>query len=517
MSSPSVSTDQDSHRPARRLTDFYPHWFQRSFVIGFALHLTILPIGLGAFLILNPIDTILAVCVVIGIAVLGEIGILTLMLKLVFEPLNILTRALIYVDGESTDSTPPNLNNPTYSKTGLKQFLDVVYQFRDQPSPVTSSKKNDMATQVLSALPVGFIALDSAGHIIARNRLAPMTKINGRDTIDLSFRDQGISLAEWLDTAHKDKIDDEYFWTHVRTATAKRDEQRIFDVLAHYNKSTASGIDTIIILTDRTGSYINEQNNMDFITLAAHELRGPITVLRGYLELLNDLTAKRLTSEERNLIDRLNVSAKRLADYVNNILNAAHYDQQHLSLSLRETPVDVLIDDIRDDMALRATTLNRNLVFTVPHNIPTVAADRNSISEVLSNLIDNAIKYSRKNGRIDVGVDMRGSDFVEFTVRDHGIGLAPDIAQHLFTKFYRSHRSRGVVGGSGLGLYISRAIIESHGGRISATSREGEGSTFMFTLPTWTVAQQRLGGKYNNADLIRDTDTQIINHGMVDG
>jgi signal transduction histidine kinase len=283
--------------------------------------------------------------------------------------------------------------------------------------------------------------------------------------------------------------------------------------LAHYRKKSPSGIETILITVDRTTEYLDNETNMDFIALAAHELRGPITVIRGYLDILDEQLAEKLSPDQHILIDRLNVSANRLSTYVNNILNASRYDRQHLQLKLRETTVESIISDIRDDMELRAKTLNRELDFQVPHDLPSVAADRSSVSEVLSNLIDNAIKYSPDGGRIAVSAAVDG-DFVAISVRDHGIGIPAAVAEHLFSKFYRSHRSRGAISGSGLGLYISRAIVESHGGHISVESVENEGSTFTFTLPIFATVADQIAT--DNSSLIRSGEPAISNHGFVE-
>ena len=126
-------------------------------------------------------------------------------------------------------------------------------------------------------------------------------------------------------------------------------------------------------------------------------------------------------------------------------------------------------------MNLRAVTSNRLLNVNIPEDLPTVAADRSSVGEVLANLIDNAIKYSFEGGLIQVTAAKKG-DFIEVSVADNGIGMPPSVVNNLFHKFYRSHRSREAVAGTGIGLYICKAFIESHGGSISARSKENEGS-----------------------------------------
>jgi signal transduction histidine kinase len=169
-------------------------------------------------------------------------------------------------------------------------------------------------------------------------------------------------------------------------------------------------------------------------------------------------------------------------------------------------------------MNLRATSQGRALTVYLPEDLPTVAADVASASEVFTNLIDNALKYSNEGGVVNVTAAVEG-DFVSVSVQDHGIGMPGNVVSNLFHKFYRSHRSRETVSGTGIGLYISKAIVESHGGKISVRSVEGEGSTFTFSLPIYsTVADKLQAGNNSNESLIdRNDGSWIKNHAMFRG
>ena len=254
--------------------------------------------------------------------------------------------------------------------------------------------------------------------------------------------------------------------------------------------------------------------DLNFISFAAHELRGPITVIRGYLDIITEEFTDRLKGDEQQLLDRLTVSANRLSSYVDNILNVARFDRHHLKVHLLEDTIAGIYNSIADDMQLRASTQQRLLSVTIPPDLPTVAADRGSISEVISNLIDNAIKYSFEGGAVVVSARQVG-DFVEVSVTDNGIGMPANVINNLFHKFYRSHRSREAVAGTGIGLYICKAFIDSHGGTISARSKENEGSTFTFTLPIYATVKDALleNGQLNNK-LIRTGSGWIKNHSM---
>jgi signal transduction histidine kinase len=172
---------------------------------------------------------------------------------------------------------------------------------------------------------------------------------------------------------------------------------------------------------------------------------------------------------------------------------------------------------IADDMSLRASSQNRLLSVAISTDLPNIAADRASLGEVISNLIDNAIKYSNEGSAINVTAEHVG-DFVELSVVDHGIGMPGSVVKNLFQKFYRSHRSRETVAGTGIGLYISKAIVESHGGTISVRSAEGEGSTFTVAIPTYASLAEKLNSSNNNNQgIISKGNGWIKNHSMYRG
>jgi signal transduction histidine kinase len=165
-------------------------------------------------------------------------------------------------------------------------------------------------------------------------------------------------------------------------------------------------------------------------------------------------------------------------------------------------------------MKLRAEVRNRHLKFEMPEKLPAVAVDRVSIYEVMSNLIDNAVKYSHDGGDIIIKTVDKGDGLVETSVQDFGIGIPSSVLNHLFDKFYRSHRSRENIGGTGLGLYLSKQIIDAHNGSIWVKSVENEGTTFGFTVPTFDSVADQIkdaeGGK-----MIRSAHGWINNHGSI--
>jgi len=434
-------------------------------------------------------------------------------MKVIAEPLCQILAALSHKAGVSSSETPPDINDKRYEKSGFKAVLQIIY---DKPTTIPANhhvgSENSFLIQSLNRTSCGIAIFNSKKQIIFANSAAPIARgIDGKDYLALEFLNEP-SISEWLDEISNKETKAEQRWYRIATNPEVVKTTKIYDIVASFEKG-AEG-ETVIFLIDKSSRYVPEEEDLNFISFAAHELRGPITVIRGYLDIIADEFADRLHGDEAQLMDRLIVSANRLSSYIDNILNVSRFDRHHLKVHLLEDTIHGIYDSIADDMQLRAATQHRLLNVNIPNDLPTVAADRGSISEVISNLIDNAIKYSFEGGVISVTAERRG-DFIEVSVADNGIGMPANVVDNLFHKFYRSHRSREAVAGTGIGLYICKAFVESHGGSITARSRENEGSVFSFTLPIYATVKDKLleDGQLNN-QLIRKGGGWIKNHAM---
>lgn len=451
---------------------------------------------------------------------IGNILISLLMFKRASQPLQVVSQAVAHVSSDPVLTTPPDINNPHYQRTGLKEMVQTIYELAVAAGPggakTDGGEKGQSQTyfqHLVDTLPCGIMALDVSGKVTFTNQAAPVKPSpDGTTTVSLIF-EQNDNLERWLEECQTNKVSDVHLWQRVADRLPGEAGRRIFDVIGRYQKDDTGGIDVLLAAFDRTEAYAPDQDDMDFIALAAHELRGPITVIRGYLDVLNGELGEKLDADQRVLLDRLQVSAERLAGYVNNILNVSRFDRRQFSMHLHEDKLLDILESLAPDLTLRAQTQNRKLTFHIPDNLPTIAADRTSLSEVIVNLIDNGIKYSREGGEVVTKAAVK-DNFVEVTVEDKGIGIPDNVVGNLFSKFYRSHRSKGSVGGTGLGLYICKAIIEGHGGTIWVRSTEGQGSTFGFTVPVYaTVADKLAGG--DNKDITERTEGWIKNHAMI--
>lgn len=394
--------------------------------------------------------------------------------------------------------------------------VELIRRLHAEKQPEGSEVITDQifAQSLLDHLPIGIVVLNSKREIIYANKAAP-TRGGGKE-LNVNFSEND-SLSMWLDQVVGKNISASHWWKRLRqTNIESEDTRQFFDMLALYQQEGDSAIETILVSIDRTEEYSIDEDDLDFTALAAHELRGPITVIKGYLDVLRQELD--LTDDQKAFFERLDVSADRLTTYINNILNVSRYDRRHLQLHLKEEALARVYQSVGDDLDLRARTHHRMLNVNIPEDLPAIAADRGSLSEVIVNLVDNAIKYSNEGGLIVV--DAKAIDnFVEVSVQDNGIGIPGALLGHIFDKFYRSHRSRENTVGTGLGLYITKAIVESHGGSISVRSEESHGTTFSFTIPTYASIADKLAKSDNsNESVIQKKEKKYIkNHSMYRG
>lgn len=515
------------------IKDFFPRFKRGAILLIITLQVFILigiAVALSYFGFFNN-NPFAFVATLIAQSILGIVASLILF-RFVAQPIKNLLAAITHIAGEPTNTTPPNPNEAHFAKSGLKPVLQTIYQLAaDAPDPIADGEKNiaiASATKQISESSAravietaldsticGFVVMNQDRKITYANKATPIkVDQDGLQSIDLIFNEHN-TIEDWWDECSETAVHAERTWSRIPNKLPNEENRRFFDVIASYNKGADS--EMVMTLIDRTKTYLIDEEQLDFIAFAAHELRGPITVIRGYLDVVQDELKDVLEPDQKELFRRLTVSANRLSGYINNILNTSRYDRRHLKMHLAKTTVAEVYDTIRDDMLLRATSQARSLAVDIPDNLPAIAADTASLSEVFGNLIDNAIKYSTEGGAITVKAISMG-DFVEIAVIDHGIGMPGNVVSNLFQKFYRSHRSRETVAGTGIGLYISKAIVESHGGNISVQSEDGHGSTFTVSLPTYETIADKLKASDNGNELIMNKEGGWIkNHTMYRG
>ncbi|MBI2954932.1 MAG: GAF domain-containing protein [Chloroflexi bacterium] len=237
----------------------------------------------------------------------------------------------------------------------------------------------------------------------------------------------------------------------------------------------------VTILQDITPLKL-ERLREEFISAVSHDLRTPIGVISGFGDLLGRWMSKEGAPEnEKRAVEAIKTSARRLNRMVQDLLDASRLEAHRLTLEKQAVDVAALVREVVDRLG---TVLAPHPVrVEAPEAMPPVMADPGRIEQVLTNLLTNAAKYSGPESEILVRAQARPKEVV-VAVTDHGPGIPPEDIPKLFTRFYRTEAARAASPeGLGIGLYISRGLIEAHGGRIWVESEPGKGSTFCFTLP----------------------------------
>ena len=222
----------------------------------------------------------------------------------------------------------------------------------------------------------------------------------------------------------------------------------------------------------------------EFIATVSHELRTPLAAIYGSAQTLLRTDLELDDSGRKRLLDVIAQEAERLSRIADEILFAGKLDTGQFSLGEQGFDLRALAQDVVEEMrAAFAARDNISIELALPDTIETVAGDPDKLRQVLINLIDNAVKYSPDGGRVEVAIEPREAG-VRIVVKDEGIGIAPPHQRRIFGKFYRVDPDlAGGVGGTGLGLYICRELVRLMDGRLTVSSEEGKGSTFVVDLP----------------------------------
>ncbi len=223
-----------------------------------------------------------------------------------------------------------------------------------------------------------------------------------------------------------------------------------------------------------------EELKSTFISVISHELKTPVALIKGYVGTLRREDANWDREIVKDSLAVIEEEADRLTGLIENLLDASRLQAGGLSISLSDVALNVVADRIAKRFQIQSSI--HKITVDFPENFPIVSADETRLEQVLSNLVSNAIKYSPQGGEIRISGQVRPSQVI-VCVSDQGPGVAPEDIPHIFDRFYRSSIAKRTTKGAGLGLYLARAVIEAHGGRIWIDPRPGDGARICFSIP----------------------------------
>ena len=257
---------------------------------------------------------------------------------------------------------------------------------------------------------------------------------------------------------------------------------------------TAVIIFTIGYFIINSFSYLAEANRMksEFVSITSHQLRTPLSAAKWSLNLLMDEKVCPLGSKEMEYLDIIKNSNERMIKLVNDLLDVSRIEQKRLDLKIQKFSLAKIIQDFITEAAPMAQGHGISLDLEVKANLPDAWADPSRIRLVVQNLIDNAVKYSNEKSAVKIKLGQTNG-FLKFEARDNGVGIPERQKDQIFQKFFRSENvKKHQTDGTGLGLFIAKAIVEASGGKIGFVSEEGKGSTFWFTVPikSWNMEHE---------------------------
>jgi signal transduction histidine kinase len=222
-----------------------------------------------------------------------------------------------------------------------------------------------------------------------------------------------------------------------------------------------------------------------FVSVAAHELRTPLAPIGGYVEMLLDEDFGPITGDQRKRLEVVNRNVYRLLTITNSLLDVTRIEAGRVELVLRPTDLPALVQSVAADYMSQLEAKAQRLELDVAPDLPPALCDKTRAAQVFGNLLSNASKYTPHEGLIRVSLARAGGEgFLQVAVADDGVGIPLEDQPKLFTRFFRAQSSvQTEASGTGLGLYITRSLVELHGGRIWFESELGRGSTFYVTFP----------------------------------
>ena len=248
----------------------------------------------------------------------------------------------------------------------------------------------------------------------------------------------------------------------------------------HNNKGDCIGV--VAVLHDITERRKVERMRKDFVGNVSHELKTPVTSIKGFTETLLD-GAIDDTETNREFVEIIDKEADRLKRVIQDLLELSRLEGKQVKLNFKPEDLSSIIRSTVQNLSGQIKSKNLNVQIELPEKTVIAAVDRDIVEQILVNLVDNAVKYSPAGGVIEIAVEEREKDVV-VRVRDTGMGIPPEDIGRVFERFYRVDKTRSRdQGGKGLGLSIVKHLVDIHGGTVGVTSKQGEGSEFFFALP----------------------------------
>ena len=337
-----------------------------------------------------------------------------------------------------------------------------------------SDERNTLSA-VLATMADGVIVTEPGGRVLLLNPAARELLNLQRDAPEGSRLIELVSDHEIHRIVSQCQIEQIRQQGEVAMLQPRRHLSAIATPLA---ESSAPGV--LLTLHDLTRIRQVETSQKEFVSNVSHELRNPMASIKAIVETLES-GALSEPDVAADFLGRMRRDVDRINNLVNDLLELSRMESGQFVIAPEPGPLLPLALAVKGQFQETAAAKAVDLTVAVPEDLPLLMADGDKLSQVLVNLVENALKFTPPQGQVVIAARAL-PDWVEVQVKDSGVGVAPQHLPHLFERFYKVDRSRR-DGGTGLGLAIVKQSVEAHGGRITVASREGEGCTFTFTIP----------------------------------
>lgn len=374
---------------------------------------------------------------------------------------------------------------PVKNKIKLTDLLDsTAKSFSSLIAQASKDKSHLLA--VLSGMSDGLIAIDAAQRVMLVNQAAEdllgfgLSEAAGKPLYD------AVAIPALLRAVHEVLLTGQQKVLQIGPLHDRHLELTLRRLTA---ADRAGGM--VIVIHDITESRCYEELRKEFVANVSHELRTPLTVIKGFIETLRD-GAIDDRPRAMEYLETMGRHSDQLANLVNDLLDLSRLDSGADRLTNEPVEIGGLLRRVQELMLASAEKKHQVLTLNVPANLPPITGNADYLQRAISNLVENAIKYTADAGRVTVTAS-QASGQVIIEVSDSGIGIPPDDLARIFERFYRVDRSRSrAMGGTGLGLSIVKHVVQNHGGAVEVASKLGEGSTFTVRLPIGAGEKNRI-------------------------
>lgn len=369
-------------------------------------------------------------------------------------------------------------------KLNLEREAEILRREREKSLQDIADEKSKTLT-IINHMTDGVLVTDQNGYIVLHN--PAVTRLLGME----GDPPLGKHISKWAGIDELEEIiekvlamgGDDYQEASREIALGNPPETYLMAHCAPVGSEHGELLGSVTIFNNVTWFRELDRMKSDFVNMVSHELRSPLSAIRQKLSLIVDGLTGEINEEQGRILGRVQNRIDGLTGMINSLLDLARIEAGRLVQQKERIAIAEIIDEVVELMAQEAEEKGLKFDVTIDSRIFPVHADRQSMQTVLTNLVNNAVKYNREGGSVSVNAQNRG-EFIELKVADSGVGISEENLPLIFDKFYRirNEYTRKVVG-SGMGLPLVKAIIEAHLGTITVESKPDKGTTFTVLLP----------------------------------